>query len=168
MATLPSSAFFLTTFTRSLRRSSLSGGMTSGFDRRPRWASDPRSLFSIALRIAPTVLRSNAAMTSERESGDADARDLLERHGDRRPRRADDRAERASHGPCGSTRTHCASTPPPCSSSVRASFKSAIELAQTPSADPAVKRTALSRQAFRSTRPTRRAGCCPERPCRTR
>src|SRR5665213_2681084 len=68
-ATLCSSDFFLTSLTRSLRRSSVSGGIerrivapsTSGFK--------PRSLVSIALRIAPTTLLSNAVTSSERPSG---------------------------------------------------------------------------------------------------
>ena len=67
----PSSAFLWTILTRSWRRSSFSGGMPS----RIVWPSmlgvSPRSLVSIALRIAPTVARSKATICKRPRVGRA-------------------------------------------------------------------------------------------------
>ena len=62
-------ALLLTIFTRSLRRSSLSAGIDRRIELPSTLGVRPKSLFSMALRISPTVLRSKAAIIKERGSG---------------------------------------------------------------------------------------------------
>ena len=79
ISTRASSIRLWTTLTRSLRRSSVSGGMFSRTTVPSTFGTSPMSLFWIAFSIAPRTLRSHGWMTIWCGFGNADPGQLVER-----------------------------------------------------------------------------------------
>ena len=161
----PSSAFFFTSLARSLRRSSLSGGIASRIDR----AVDVGRQTEIALFDGLANRRNDAFVPGGDQQrprvGSRNASHLLERNR-LAVRFNDEPVEQRRYGSPGANRSELAARRVDALMHFRLDFVE-IGIGHVLRSSPrALLRVAQRR--FRSARPRSRGGCCPEPTCRKR